>query len=112
MPYEWVPAQMPGVGNSRKDLPGWFGAKLEAAGCAGRTAKKQEASTGSPIWWGGDTYSGSCDEVWELPRAPMQNGLLDPCHVQEHGGVHGCRWKATSSPGRDNLTQEAGHLSL
>lgn len=35
------------------------------------------------------THSRSCDEVWKLPQAPVQDGLLDPFHVQEQSGIHG-----------------------
>lgn len=46
----------------------------------------------------GPTHSGSSDEVGEIPCAPMQDGFLDPFHVQEQSGVHGSRCREMSSP--------------
>jgi hypothetical protein len=71
---------MPGVDRSRKGLPGWFSAKV---------------IQGEPS--GGGTHSGSSDEVWKLPHPPMQNGLLDPLHIQEQCSVHAAGGKR---PGR------------
>lgn len=54
---------------------------------------------GCPLWSGGTglTHSGSGDEIWELLLAAVQNGLLDPFHVQEQSGIHGCRWTEVSA---------------
>ena len=48
-------------------------------------------------WGVGPTHSGSSDEVGEIPCAPMQNGFLDPFHVQEQSGVHGSGCREMSS---------------
>lgn len=81
----------PGDDNSRMDPSGHLLAKLKPVCGAMRHHGRAEASTDAPclVWGTALTHSGSVDEVWELPSAPVQNGLLDPFHVQEQSGLHG-----------------------
>lgn len=61
----------------------------------------QKAAVGGPVWYGESrpTHPGPRDEVWELPCASMQNGFLDPFHVQEQSGIHGSRPREVSGSG-------------
>lgn len=102
MPNEWAPIRsFPDADNSREGPSGYFLATLKPVSSSMGLSGNAEVSVEGPylVWGAGLTHLGSGDEVWELPRAPMQNGFLDPFHVQEQGSFHGSGWRRTPSPG-------------
>lgn len=63
--------------NSSKGLPGWSRTTCNALGIA----ETEKGTMGPHLEV--DTHSGASDEVGELSRPPMQNGLLDTLHIEE-----------------------------